>query len=256
MNNNQLLTEDASSDKQLCGKNGSRADDITESEPRSPKSSSRAVSDLEERKSENLDRARHRMTHDPLPSDRQSDHRHADLRNESTDTSDPQPLTRPKHPPSYNSSLSRNGIYQQPHTTFQSSAKKRTCQQAVLRPQDQSLTTHKSTIKFTGKRANSDMTPATDSPPGHRSDGSLVVRSEESDGCENQMPTNGSSCCWQSDLQEMRIREEYERKKLEKDQLLVKASGLEAEIAVCRQKIQLLSDRIRGKTLLSLQFLF
>lgn len=220
-----------------------------------PKSRSRAATDCDQRQSEDSDHARNRVTHDPLSSDQcQSDPQY--LRNESTDSSDPQPLTRPKHPPSYNNSLSRNAMFQQPHAAFHSSAKKRTCQQAVLRPQDQSLTTLKSPIKLTGKRANSESETSRNKPASGRGlDGSLVLGSDPAAGCENQMPTNGSSCCWQNDLQEMRIREEYERKKLEKDQLLVKASGLEAEIAVCRQKIQLLNDQIRGKTLLSLQFL-
>jgi hypothetical protein len=50
-------------------------------------------------------------------------------------------------------------------------------------------------------------------------------------------------------MEERRLQEEVERKKQEKDTLLVKVAELDAQIALSRHKIQILSDRIRGERL-------
>lgn len=47
-------------------------------------------------------------------------------------------------------------------------------------------------------------------------------------------------------VEEKRLKEEVESKRKERDQLLAKASELDAEIAVYRHKIQVLTDRIKG----------
>lgn len=261
VNNNQLLTE-GPRDSQSSSRNvQSRADDRLQLQ-RQTKDCSRAVSNCVERES---DDPRHKMhvMHEPISSE--SDDRHPDPRTDNAQTAssspDPQPLIRPKHPPSYNS-LNRNVFQQLPHgLPFHSSPKKRTCQESVhLAPNHVSqgnTSTSNQSLRSMGKRVNSELQGDRSVVPDDESSGdqTLVVRSDVGDCCENKTPTNGSSSCWDMDLQEMRIREEYDRKKLEKDQLLVKASGLEAEIAVCRQKIQLLNHQIRGKTLLSLQSL-
>lgn len=62
----------------------------------------------------------------------------------------------------------------------------------------------------------------------------------------NQTVSGMTSDSWRS-MEERRLQEEVERKKQEKDTLLAKVAELDAQIALSRHKIQILSDRIRGE---------
>lgn len=165
-----------------------------------------------------------------------------------------QPLTRPKHPPSYDS-VAKNAFHHS-SAALHSSPKKRTSQETVAKHTAAGLedVQQRPTTKCSGKRTNTYyewMSEGVGNPRSVVCSQQGLLPSDSSDSDHSLDPVNRTSC-WQADLQEIRIKDEYDRKKLEKDNLLLKASGLEAEIAVCRQKIQLLSDQIRGKASLIL----
>lgn len=244
LNNNQLLTEQQ---HKSSLRNGHRSDSVSEevTHTLTKESESRADRNCSDRPSPPKEKAANGL-----------------ISPQTSLFSDAQPVTRPKHPPSYDS-VTRSIFHHPPPTAFHSSPKKRTSQETVAKQdtsRDGDEGAQQQPLKLSGKRQNSHTAShamhAADPPAQRVADHTLVgqqgVRAShscESDHCEDRKQGLRSSC-WQADLQEIRIKEEYERKKLEKDQLLVKASGLEAEIAVCRQKIQLLSDQIRGEAVL------
>lgn len=246
LNNNQLLTEQQ---HKLSLRNGHRSDIVSEEGKHmlTKEPESRAGRKSGDRPSPAKERAENGL-----------------ISPQSCLFPDAQPVTRPKHPPSYDS-VTRSIFHHSP-TASHSSPKKRTSQETVTkentsRDGDEEVR-QQQPLKLSGKRQNSHtalhaMVPATDPPAQWVADHSLVgqqgVRVSHSSDPEDHSGDRKQglrSSCWQADLQEIRIKDEYDRKKLEKDQLLVKASGLEAEIAVCRQKIQLLSDQIRGEGVL------
>ena len=179
--------------------------------------------------------------------------------------------TRPKYPPSYES-VTRNII----HQSNSSPAKKRSSQDTAVIPvptrnansEDEFRVfseKNSSNSREKSKRQNSSQPFVESNIPedplpvvhhknsSHRFERECVPNSSSRDADQEKEQEKAAenrsmaqTNCWEADLQEIRIKEEYDRKKLEKDQLLLKASGLEAEIAVCRQKIQLLKDQIRG----------
>ena len=126
--------------------------------------------------------------------------------------SDPQPVTRPKHPPSYDS-VTRSTLHHS-SAAFHSSPKKRTSQETAAKhaTRDGDEGVPQQPLKFSGKRPNSQHGSHTVTEPSLHPR-RVVHPSPQSDSSDSEShsverkPATRSSC-WQ----EIRIKDEYDRK--------------------------------------------